>query len=139
MEDYEKEFGALVGADVDGKISWPKFKNWISRTNYFVDDGSKTAGRKLEILVAICDHFQSYDKCSKGYITIDEFTAVKNFWRNYANIDTETLFKLVDNDGNKKITFKEYYHFFFHPNMKIYYPDVFDNTKRSSILSLKNV
>jgi len=133
MEEYTKEFAALVDADGCGEISWPEFKKWICRTNYFVHNGSKKAESKFDVLIALSEKFQSYDKDNNGYITIDEFTAVKDDW-SYPT-DTETFFRLVDKDGNNKITFNEYYHFFFHPYMKKYYPDVFDDMERCSNVS----
>merc|ERR1719233_1508362 len=136
MEDYEKEFGALVDADGNGKICWQKFKNWIRRTNYFLNDGSRKSGTRFEVLVALSNKFESYDKNKKGYITIEDFIAVKNEW--HYPTDTETFFKLVDKDGNNKITFNEYYHFFFHPYMETYYPNLFDDTQKCSIESLLN-
>lgn len=133
MEEYAKEFAALVDADGNGEISWPEFKKWICTTNYFVHNGSKKAESKFDVLIALSEKFKSYDKDNNGYITIDEFTAVKNEW-SYP-VDTETFFRLVDKDGNNKITFNEYYHFFFHPYMEKYYPTVFDDSKRYSIAS----
>lgn len=134
MEDYVKQFGALVDVNSSGKITWPKFKNWICRTNYFVHDGSKKAATKFDVLVALCKKFESYDKDNKGYITVEEFTAVNNDWQ-YPT-DKATFFKQVDKDGNNKITFNEYYHFFFHPYMKKFYPEEFDDTERCSNASM---
>jgi len=131
MEQYANEFAGLVDADGCGEISWQEFKRWICKTNYFIDDGSQQAVSKFEILIALSEKFQSYDKDKNGFITIDEFKAVKNEW-SYPT-DAETFFRIVDKDGNNKITFNEYYHFFFHPYMRKYYPNVFGDTDSCSI------
>jgi len=131
MEEYANEFAGLVDADGCGEISWPEFKRWICKTNYFVDDGSQKAVSKFDILVSLSEKFQSYDKDNNGVITIDEFKAVKSEW-NYPT-DEETFFRIVDKDGNNKITFNEYYDFFFHPYMRKYYPNIFGDTDSCSI------
>merc|ERR1719357_158097 len=130
MEDYEKELAALVDADGGGDISWDEFLKWISRTNYFVHDGSSKADSKFAVLMSLGEKFESYDKDNDGFITIEEFTAVTNDWQ--YPVDKEAFFKLVDKDNNNGITFNEYYHFFFHPYMKSYYPTVFDDTEMFS-------
>jgi len=131
MEQYANEFAGLVDADGCGEISWSEFKRWICKTNYFIDDGSEKAMSKFDILIALSEKFQSYDTDNNGYITIDEFKAVKNEW-GYPT-DAETFFRIVDKDGNNKITFNEYYHFFFHPYMRKYYPNIFGDTDSCSV------
>jgi len=130
MEEYTKEFSALVDADGNGEISWAEFKKWICSTNYFAQNDSEKAESKFEVLIALTEKFHSYDKDNNGYITIDEFTAVKDEW-SYP-VDRETFFRLVDKDGDNKITFNEYYRFFFHPYMKKYYPLLFEDVQSCS-------
>jgi len=127
MENWSRELGALVGANSHGEVSWPVFKKWICRTNYFVD-GDCPAETKCGVLVALIEKFASYDKGDKGFLTIDDFTALQKDW-NYP-LKKEDFFRVVDTDNNKKITFNEYYYFFFHPYMKKRYPGFFEDTKR---------
>jgi len=135
MEDHTEEFLMLIDTDGTGTISWSEFQKWISTTNHFVY-GAENADTRFEILVALCEKFESYDLNGEGCISVDEFNAVKNDWR--YPVDNVALFNLVDKDKNRKVTFSEYYDFFFHPYMKKYYPTVFDETTMTSMSILSD-
>merc|ERR1719193_1989591 len=135
MEEYEKELAALVDADGGGDISWDEFLKWLSKTNYFLDDGSSKSQSKLAVLIALAEKFESYDQDENGFITKEEFMGVKKDWQ--YPVDNETFFNLVDKDHNNRITFNEYYFFFFHPYMKKFYPTLFGDTERVTERSSK--
>jgi len=130
MEEHAKELAALIDADGGGDICWSEFISWMSRTNYFVFDDSEKSDTRFSVLLALAEKFKSYDTDDDGFITKEEFTAVKKDW--HYPVDQNTFFNLVDKDGNNKVTFNEYYNFFFQPYMKSYYPNIFGSIVRIS-------
>jgi len=129
LEDYTKELSALADADGCGKVCWEEFEKWLITSKHF-DPGAKNAESRFSILVLIADKFKSYDKDNNGFITKEEFSAIRKDWQ--YPVSEEQFFKLVDKDSSGKVTFNEYYNFFFHPYMANYYPHYFGDEKKSN-------
>jgi len=129
LEDYVEEFSGLADADGAGQVSWEEFEKWLITTKYF-NPNAKNAESRFDILVALGDKFKSYDKDDNGFITKDEFSAVRKDWQ--YPVREDQFFKMVDNDGSNKITFNEYYYFFFHPYMEKYYPNQFGDDEKKN-------
>jgi len=129
LGDYTEEFSGLADADGCGKVSWKEFEKWLITTKHF-DPSAKNAESRYDILVALADKFKSYDKDDNGFITIEEFSAIRKDW--HFPVSDEQFFNMIDKDNSKKITFSEYYHFFFHPYMEKFYPNHFGDEKKSN-------
>mmetsp|Transcript_17192 Transcript_17192/g.25458 ORF Transcript_17192/g.25458 Transcript_17192/m.25458 type:complete len:164 (-) Transcript_17192:28-519(-) len=97
----------LIDKDASGDIDIEEFKKWLrskEMISVLTDDG------KYEVLCEAIKLFKEYDLDKSGYLCPKEFRIVMNALNAIGNgVTVDSAFKGLDEDGNGKISFFEFF------------------------------